>query len=168
MFLLSPNCTIQYKLCSCGRIHGYLQTLIPWRRALLCVWVTPLLKRLTSSFSLTGGPFANSGSVVPASSFGLTSMVYKLLLTPSLFRSTVVRTPPMPKPWVPSMLCYLRQNTFPNSALPVSSSRETTAPSRFYDTHWQISASGPPTTALRRTTCFPSPSCSLGLHSARV
>ena len=24
-----PNCTIQYKLCCCGRVHGYLRTLIP-------------------------------------------------------------------------------------------------------------------------------------------
>ena len=24
-----PNCTLEFKLCSCGRIHGYLHTLLP-------------------------------------------------------------------------------------------------------------------------------------------
>ena len=46
------NCTLQFKLCSCGAIHGYLQALVPLPLILPYLSGIPMLNNMISSFTL--------------------------------------------------------------------------------------------------------------------
>ena len=89
-----PNCTLQFRLCSCGTIHGYLVSLTPLPPHSRYMSVTPLPRNLILCSILMAVLFVILGLVELAQSSGFTPTADSSSSLLTAYPSFLVPTPP--------------------------------------------------------------------------